>query len=277
MPMASEKLSINVIVPSAVCAASDDVRTAYIDALRREVRSAADDESGAEIVRVSLIGCTAATVTLAGWVGLIDDLEASFPGTREARMRIDISPELLDTKTCAYASRYRLVINLLMDGLLASCHCTDGALDVDNALARAISLMTREHISNWGMQLCANRPAGSDVTDAHATQRARVETIVRKTQPGYVRFVDVDAADADISLPDSLSRTLDDAGYAPCGGGLYARKPLYAAFFAHEPNVMGFGLGAHTSFCGARFTTTDDLDLYLKHAGTAADIYRLDT
>lgn len=275
--MASEKLSINVIVPSAVCAASDDVRTAYIDALRREVRSAADDESGAEIVRVSLVGCTAATVTLAGWVGLIDDLETSFPGTREARMRIDVSPELLDTKTCAYASRYRLVINLLIDSVLSSCRCADGALDVDDTLARAISLMTREHISNWGVQLCADHVTASDATDARVTESECVEAIMRETRPGYVRFADVDTPDAGACPPDNLSRAFDETGYAPCGGGLYARKPLYAAFFSHEPNVMGFGLGARTSFRGARFTTTDDLDLYLNHAGTSADIYRLDS
>ena len=233
---------------------------AYLDALKREVVSAAGELPDASVDQINWVGGSAVNMTLAFWCGLVEILQGQFPGVNTARMRFDVGPGLVSSKTVAYAFRFNTCFNVIMESL------DDSALGL---LGQAREHMRGERFSTFGVQ--ASPAAFSDQEQARETiaQLKALET-------GYVRLTGGEGGVGE-EAPAWLADMLEEAGYHQLDPAFFATSAKYRRWFADAAGSdrMGFGLGAESRYAGAHFVATSDADEYIAKAGLSMDIYRV--
>lgn len=255
MAQLTKSVSLTLNVPfydgavAGVATVPTQGREAYLDALEREVKAAAGDAAGAKVRMVRFVGGTAANMTLARWCRVMDDVRTSFPGSDVALLRFDVTPDLVNQKTAAYAFRYRALFNLVLERL--------DRKSVDEV--RAVrDVLLAEKLDSFGIQVPAS-----------ALEDASCVAHVLEVRPAYVLA-------ASGPVRPEVAAALKEAGYAQRMDGFYCLHPRACQWFRPDPDegIFGFGAGSTTKTDEDQFETVADTAMYTELAGLSGQIYR---
>ena len=275
MTISTRSLSIVVRTPfepdrfagDAAAPISAEQRASYLQALRREVASGAEDALESRVSLVLFSGGTPANMTLATWCYLMDDIMACYKGVPTAHVRFDAEPRLINHKTAQYAHRWHSLFNMLVPDF-ADPAAPWGREDAGDAIAEALEHMVYEKCAEWGVETTLPQADGA------AAQKAADVLVARLGfyKPGYIRLHRPDAA-----LAPCIADALSSCGYRASKGGLFANHAKYASWFIENEtdDVLGFGVGTLSRIGGVAFKTCGDVSLYCEQAGVSAAIYEL--
>lgn len=293
--MAEKSLLLDLHIPYGItpirylggmqASGSNAEKDAYLEAMKREISSYESELSGYEIKAVRLSG-GAATVMNPDLLGqVLNSVRKHLPLAPQAEISLDALPNTIGTPSLSgiaagKPNRVELMIRSYCEEELSALACPFTLQHIKNALL----YLNRFHMNNLGLTINYGIP-GQTLKSWLFTVRS-----CANLSPAHITLSPLAVTDAP-GMPSEEERfamfaegasALAAAGYQHYGAGLFCRSGceyLFEALEHNDTDVLGLGANALSRMDGFLTRSTNNLNIYLHHAGdfekTTAEVHEL--